>query len=271
MKRPPADAPGPGTVALRHRDFGGAGGPPLILLHGLLGSSRNWQTAGRDFAAVRRTHALDLRNHGESPHAPDMHWDHLVGDVVRWLNAHRVERAEILGHSLGGKVAMRLACRHPERVARLTVVDIAPKAYQWIGHRAEFAAMHELDFAGLDSRRTAELRLEARVPDLGLRKFLLTNLERTDGGWRWVVNLPVLTEWLPVMEGDSLEAGDAFAGPTAFILGGRSRYVAPSDHEGIRTRFPAARIETIAAAGHSPHMEQREAFVQAVLAAPPPV
>lgn len=270
MRPVPAEEGPAGTVALRHRDFGGPGGPPLVLLHGLLGSSRNWQTAGKDFARTRRTFAPDLRNHGESPHADDMEWEHLVGDVLRWLDTQGLGRVELLGHSLGGKVAMRVACRHPERVARLTVVDIAPKAYNWVGHRAEFAAMHELDLAGLDSRRTAELRLEARVPDLGMRKFLLTNLERTDTGWRWSVNLAALTEWLPGMEGNSLTEDDRFSGDARFILGGRSRYVVPADHEGIRRHFPAARIETLAEAGHNPHMEQREAFVRTVLAEPAP-
>lgn len=109
----------------------GAGDPPFVLLHGLLGSSRNWQTAGRELAADRRVYALDLRNHGLSPHAAEMTYEAMTADVRAWLDAQGVGTADLVGHSMGGKVAMLLACRHPERVRRLVVVDIAPKAYRW--------------------------------------------------------------------------------------------------------------------------------------------
>jgi pimeloyl-ACP methyl ester carboxylesterase len=168
---------------------------------------------------------------------------------------------------MGGKVAMLLACRHPARVTRLIVVDIAPKDYFWAGHRAEFAAMNELDLASLQSRAEAELRFEARVDDWAMRKFIATNLERMpDGasGWRWVINLPVVTEALPVLESNSLAAADVFAGEALFIVGGKSRYVQSADHAGIVAHFPRARIEVIADSGHNPHMEARPTFVALV-------
>jgi pimeloyl-ACP methyl ester carboxylesterase len=253
-------------VNLHHIDLGGAGLPPMIVLHGLLGSSRNWQTTGRDLAAHFHVFALDARNHGRSPHAPEMNYGVMVDDVIAWMDAQKLPKATLVGHSMGGKTAMLLACRHPERVERLVVVDIAPRDYQWAAHRAEFAAMHELDLAGLQSRAEAELRFEARVPNLGMRKFLATNLERNEaGGWRWLINLPVLTTALPVLERNSLTAADRFAGPTLFITGGRSPYVETGDHASIRQHFPAARIETIAEAGHNPHMDQREEFVRLVV------
>ena len=149
------------AVPLHHRDFGGEGTPPFVILHGMLGSSRNWQTVGRDLAARRRTFALDLRNHGESPHADVMTYDSMAADVLAWLDARAIEAADFIGHSMGGKVAMVLACRHPERVHRLIVVDIAPKPYAWPAHRVEFAAMKGLDRASLRSRAEAESRLEA--------------------------------------------------------------------------------------------------------------
>ena len=253
------------SVQLFHRDLGGAGRPPLVILHGMLGSSRNWQTTGRDLAARFHVRALDLRNHGDSPHAPEMTYAAMVADVLHWLDAQGLGRVTLMGHSMGGKVAMRLACHHPERVEELIVVDIAPRDYRWAAHREEFAAMNELDLAHLVSRAAAEKALEARVPDWAMRKFLLTNLARdANGPWRWSINLPALTAALPAMEANSLAPTDRFAGPTLFIAGGRSRYVEAVDHAAIRRHFPAARIEVVPAAGHNPHIEAREAFVALV-------
>lgn len=255
-------------VALFSRDLGGAGKPPLVLLHGLLGSSRNWQTAGRDLAERYHVHALDLRNHGRSPHASEAGYAAMLGDVVAWLDAARLARVTLLGHSLGGKVAMLAACRHPERIERLIVVDIAPKDYRWAAHRAEFAAMHELDLTHLRSRAEAELRFEARVDDWAMRKFLATNLEHEyGGGWRWQINLPALSAALPELERSALQPDDRYPGPALFVTGGRSQYVLPEDHAGIREHFPAARIVTLPTAGHNAHMETRTEFVQTVFAA----
>jgi esterase len=254
------------VVNLFHTDLGGAGKPPMLVLHGMLGSSRNWQTTGRDLAAHFHVFALDARNHGKSPHVPEMNYEVLVDDVIAWMDAQRMAKAVIIGHSMGGKTAMLLACRHPERVERLVAVDIAPKDYYWVAHRAEFAAMNELDLASLQSRAEAEMRFEGRVPNLGMRKFLATNLERNkDGGWRWAVNLPVLTAALPAMEKNSLRPADRYAGPTLFIAGGRSQYVQATDHDVIKRHFPAERIEVIADSGHNPHMDRREEFVRLVL------
>jgi pimeloyl-ACP methyl ester carboxylesterase len=254
------------VVTLHHKNLGGVGKPPLVILHGLLGSSRNWQTAGRDLAEHFHVFALDLRNHGASPHADDMTYAAMVADVLGWLDAQQIDRATLLGHSMGGKAAMLLACRQPSRVERLVVVDIAPKNYRWAAHRAEFAAMNELDLGHLQSRAEAELRFEAHVDDWAMRKFLTTNLERdAQGNWRWLVNLPVLTAALPELEKNSLEETDRFAGAARFVTGARSNYVAAEDHAIVRRHFPTAEFKTIADAGHNPHMEQRPEFVRAVL------
>jgi pimeloyl-ACP methyl ester carboxylesterase len=160
---------------------------------------------------------------------------------------------------------MALACRHPARVARLVVVDIAPKEYPGFAQRSEIAAMQELRLGELRSRAEAELRLEARVEDPAMRRFLATNLERgEDGQWRWIVNLPVLARTLPDLVKSPLAPDDRFAGPAHFILGGKSRFVAPEDHALIRRHFPAARITVMAESGHNPHIEAREALVRLV-------
>jgi esterase len=252
-------------MILFHRDLGGAGKPPLVLLHGMLGSSRNWQSAGADLAARFHVCALDLRNHGKSPHASTMTYDEMMHDVLAWLDAQGLGAVTWVGHSMGGKVAMLLACRHPARVQRLVVVDIAPKNYFWTGHRASFAAMNELKLADLRSRAEAEMRFEGRVPQWATRKFLTTNLERgADGSWSWQINLPVLTASLATLEKNPLEPGDRYAGPTRFIAGGKSTYIEPSDEPVIHAHFPQAEILTLPNAGHNPHMETRADFVAAV-------
>ncbi len=255
-------------MELSHRDLGGAGLPPLIILHGMLGSSRNWLTAGRDLAASYHVQALDLRNHGLSPHAASMSYEEMADDVSAWLDRHVSGPVTLLGHSMGGKIGMLLACRQPQRVARLFVVDIAPKDYFWVAHRASFAAMNELNLSDLRSRAEAELRFEARVPNWGTRKFLATNLERIEaGGWKWQINLPALTAALPDLEGNSLTPTDRYAGPVRFIAGGQSGYIEAADHGTIRTHFPQAEIVVLANAGHNPHLEARSEFVAAVLGA----
>jgi esterase len=254
----------PTAVPLHDRDFGGEAEPPCVILHGMLGSSRNWQTVGRDLAAVRRTFALDLRNHGSSPQAAEMTYPAMAADVLAWMEGRGLGAADLVGHSLGGKVAMLLACRRPERVRRLVVVDIAPKPYDWPARRVEFAAMKGLDLATLKSRAEAEARLEKDIPSWAMRKFLVSSLERGPAGWRWQFNLPVLSSALSELEGNPLADGDRYDGPALFVVGGKSDYVRPGDGETIRAHFPSARIETLAGAGHNPHIDAREAFVAAV-------
>ena len=250
------------AVDLFHRDLGGAGAPAVVILHGMLGSSRNWQTVGRALASGRRVYALDLRNHGMSPHAEAMGYEAMAADVAAWQDRAGTGPCVLVGHSMGGKVAMLLACREPARVARLVVVDIAPKDYFWPAHRAEFAAMNELNLGDLRSRAEAEMRFEARVPNWAMRKFLATNLEAVPGGgWRWLINLPALTAALPGLERTPLLPDDRYAGPALFVTGGKSAYVQSGDQAAITAHFPAARIEVLPGSGHNPHIDAREAFV----------
>lgn len=197
-----------------------------------------------------------------------MGYPEMMADVVEWMDAHGIAKAVLLGHSMGGKTAMLLACRHPERVERLIVADIAPKDYFWVTHRVNFAAMNELDLAGVHSRAEAEMRLEARVPSWAMRKFIVTNLEQgAEGRWRWTINLPVITAALSLLEKNSLAVGeqrDRFEGPALFVAGGKSDYIGTEDPATIRRHFPSARVESIAESGHNPHMEAREKFVALV-------
>lgn len=255
------------TLDLASRELGGAGAPALVVLHGLLGSSRNWQSAGAALAARGpRVIALDLRNHGDSPWDDDCSHGAMAGDVAAWIDRAGVGPVHLLGHSLGGKVAMRLAAERPALVARLTVVDIAPRAYP--GRlRAEFAAMRALDLSALGSRREADAALTALVPDWGQRQFILTNLTQdTSGAWAWKVNAAALEAALPALLAAPITPGQVYAGPARLIRGGRSDYVTDADLAVFRAHFPAGDTVTLPESGHNPHFDARSGFVEAVLA-----
>jgi len=253
------------TVSLAHRFLGGeAGAPPLVLLHGMLGSSRNWQTSGRKLADHFRVYALDLRNHGESPHHEVMDYPSMAGDVLRWLDEQELERVHLVGHSMGGKVSMYLACRYPERVASLTVVDIAPRAVppRW---EKEFALMQEMPIGEFTRRSEAEAWLEGEIRDWAFRKFLVSNLERDDdGGFRWIINLEILHQALPNLFQQVPADGQRFEGSVLFIKGEKSRFIQDGDEEMILRFFPFAKLETVADAGHNVHFDQPEAFVRLI-------
>jgi pimeloyl-ACP methyl ester carboxylesterase len=248
------------------RELGGAGAP-LVVLHGLLGSSRNWQSAG--VALAERGHrvlAPDLRNHGSSPWGDDCSYAALAADVVAMLDRLALGPVHLVGHSMGGKAAMRLVMDRPDLVARLTVVDIAPRAYS-DRVRVEFAAMNALDLSAVKSRKDAEEKLTAQVPEWGMRQFILTNLgQDTEGRWRWTVNREALTNSLPEILGNPLAAGEIWDGPTRFLRGGKSNYIRDEDVATIRAHFPQADVVTLPESAHNPHFEARAGFVEATLA-----
>ena len=238
--------------------------PPLVILHGLLGSSRNWTTIGRALAENFDVHALDLRNHGQSPHADSMSWENLSADVATYLDAHALQNATLMGHSLGGKIAMRQACDAPDRIARLAVVDIAAKRYPPY-HLPEFEAMRRVPVDRIDSRKEAEAILGGTIGDWAMRQFLMTNLVRNDaGGFRWQINLAALDAALPRMAGNSLEAGMQYAGPSLLIAGGRSQFLAPGDAEAMKTYLPRLEVHTLPEAGHNVHIDDRSGFLEAL-------
>jgi esterase len=223
-------------------------GEPLVILHGLFGSADNWQTVGKRLAADFHVHALDLRNHGRSPHAPDMDYTLMAADVVEFLDSRNLRSASLLGHSLGGKVAMQFALSSPNRVSQLVVVDVAPRAYPpW--HRQILAALQALDLPTLRDRQQADSALASDIPD---RAF------------RWRFNLEALTAHYQQLNG-ALPAAGKFDGPVLFVRGQNSAYLSENDWPAIREKFPAARQEIIAGAGHWVHAEAPETFVAVVL------
>ena len=259
-------SPVPTPLPLIIRELGGAGAP-LVVLHGLLGSSRNWQSAG--VALAERGHrvlAPDLRNHGSSPWGDDCSYAALAHDAIALLDGLSLGPVHLVGHSMGGKAAMRLVMDRPDLVARLTVVDIAPRAYS-DRVRVEFAAMNALNLAAVSSRKDAEAKLAAQVPEWGMRQFILTNLgQDAEGRWRWTVNREALTNSLPEILGNSLAVGEVWDGPTRFLRGGKSNYIRDEDVATIRAYFPRADVVTLPDSGHNPHFEARAGFVEATLA-----
>lgn len=250
---------------LHYRYFGAEGKPPLVIIHGLLGSSRNWLNVSRSLVAHYEVFAVDLRNHGESAHAEGMDFGDLAADIATFLDARGLGHAALMGHSLGGKVAMRFACQYPERTDALVVVDIAPKTYR-PHHQRDFEAMLALPTQKMNSRKDADAFIAEYVMDWGQRQFLLTNLKRNEQGegFVWSINLAGLNAAREQMRRNPLNDEQHYGGPSLFILGGTSNFVEPEDWTTIRHHFPRARIQTIDEAGHNPHIDNKTAFLAAL-------
>lgn len=235
-----------------HQIEHGAGnpGPPIVIAHGLFGSARNWGGIARTLAASRRVIAVDMRNHGRSPHDPDHSYPALADDLARVIGDDAP--ADVVGHSMGGKAAMVLALSRPEAVRRLVVGDIAPVAY---GHSQSelIDAMRGVDPAAVNSRGEADRALAERVEDPMVRGFLLQSLDLA--GRRWQLNLDALDAAMPLILGFP-EIEGRFDGPALFLSGARSDYVRDAHRDRIRALFPAAEFVEIPEAGHWFHAEK---------------
>ncbi len=225
--------------------------------HGIVGRLQ------RLLGTSRRIIVPDLRNHGQSPHDPDFSYESMATDLVNLLDALEIEHVNLVGHSLGGKVAMWLALEHPERVAALAVVDIAPVTYP-SRFRRLFAALRGLNLRTIDSRREADARLAADIPDPNMRGFLLQNLRHTQDGWTWRFNLAALADAMEGLRTFPDPQGRRFHGRTIFIHGANSDYVGPNQWPAIQALFPRAQVTTIPDAGHWVHADQPEAFADAI-------
>lgn len=238
---------------------------PLLIVHGLFGSARNWGAIAKRLSADRPVIAVDMRNHGQSPFLPSHGYPELAADLAQTIAAQGGPM-DVLGHSMGGKAAMLLALTRPELVARLVVADIAPVAYGHSQNRL-IAAMRGLDLAGLAERREADRRLAAAVPDDGTRAFLLQSLDLKADPPRWRLNLAVLEAEMERITGWPDTAGLApFGGPALFLAGADSDYVRPEHRPRIRALFPRAVIARIPGAGHWLHAEKPREFEAAVRA-----
>ena len=239
-------------------------GEPLVLLHGLFGSGDNWFGVVPKLAEKFHVFAPDLRNHGHSPHHPEMDYPLMAADVENFFSAQKIASAHVIGHSMGGKVAMQFALDFPARVKKLVVVDMAPRAYART-HDPIFVALLALDLKSFQTRHQIEEALAPEISSLNLRRFLLKNLSRDDrGNFVWKMNLRGVAENYARL-GEGLVAPHHFYGPTRFIRGGKSDYIRAADELEICQRFPGAQIQTIPAANHWVHADSPEDFIRLVL------
>lgn len=239
-------------------------GEPLLVLHGLLGSHQNLLPASRRFAEHFQVFAIDQRNHGHSPHHDEMNYALMADDIARFMDTQGLSTAHVLGHSMGGKTAMQFALTHSDRVRKLVVVDMAPKAY---GPR--FArllhALSELRPERFKTRTEADLALAPNVPEDSLRQFLLKNfIPNERGGYKWRIHLEAIARNYDHLR-QGIEVGGTFTGKTLFLLGGKSDYVTDADRIFIKELFPKTTFELIPGAGHWVHAEKPIEFAEAVL------
>lgn len=241
-------------------------GPPLLVLHGLFGSLANLGWHSKQLAEDYAVIGIDLRNHGDSPHAGEMDYPVMAGDVKELMDALAIKPAAIIGHSMGGKVAMQLALSHPGYVERLMVVDIAPVTYSAMndGHRQILGAMKALDLASLSNRADAEARLSEAIEDDATRKFILTNLTRSDdGAYHWRLNLGAIERHYERLR-EKPEAEGLYEGPTLFVRGDLSPYVHKKHEPEILALFPQARVKSVMETGHWVHAEKPQVFQKIV-------
>lgn len=234
-------------------------GPAVALLHGLFGAGRNLGVVQRRLAPEFRVLALDLRNHGESPHAAGMSYAEMAEDVAETLAEAGALPAALIGHSMGGKVAMRLALDQPDAVTRLAVMDIAPVPNPPHFHNMAQAMLRMQLHAGM-TRAEADATLAPVVSDASLRAFLLQNL-RLGAHPAWRIGLQQITASLPVIEGWETPPGAPFTKPVLFVAGARSDYIQQSHRPAIRALFPGARFVTIKDAGHWLHADNPAAVI----------
>jgi len=240
-------------------------GTPLIILHGLFGSGDNWNLIARDLSEQYRVILPDLRNHGRSFHSAHQSIDLMAGDVIHLLQELGLERAWIIGHSMGGKVAMNLALNQPAYTKGLICLDMAPKAYPR-GHDEIFRVLMQTDVSNTSSRAPIEAQMSETIHSPAIVQFLMKSLARNSSGtpgFHWRFNIPVLYDnYADII--NPLSILETYSGPTLFIRGGQSKYILDEDMTQILSLFPDAQLVTIPEAGHWLHADQPEAVIAAI-------
>lgn len=246
-------------MQLLHSQIFGSG-KPLLILHGFLGMSDNWKTLGNEYAESGfEVHLLDQRNHGKSFQSEAFNYDLLIEDLNDYMIHHKIEKAIILGHSMGGKTAMQFACTYPEKVEKLLIADIAPKYYP-PHHQPIINALNKINVSELSSRTEADEQLSKYIKDFGIRQFLLKNLYwKEKGKLDFRFNLKVLTDKMEEV-GENISTTASYTGPTLFLRGDKSEYISIEDYPTIKRHFPNAIIEVVEKAGHWLHAENPKQF-----------
>ncbi len=253
-------------------------GFPIVIVHGLYGSSDNWLTVAKKLSAEYQVFSVDQRNHGRSPNSDDHSYESLRNDLAEFFDEHHLEKAVVMGHSMGGKTAMSFAADYPERVEKLIIVDIAPKDYfllndesQYYLHNHILLAMLGIDFTKIESRKQVEISLLEQIGHPEIVQFLLKNVHRNKEThqFEWRLNVPVLYDNLDeIIKGVNARWFEdrlpIFDYPVLFIKGALSNYILPEDYPSIRRIYPEAKIVEIPDAGHWLHAEQPQLFMEAI-------
>ncbi len=248
-------------MELNYKTFGQ--GEPLLILHGLFGSLDNWQTLGKRLSEHYSVYLIDQRNHGRSPHQAPMDYPIMADDLRQFMEQQFIHRANIMGHSMGGKTAMEFALRNPDMTEKLIVIDIGPKAYAG-GHEMIFKALQAVRLEEVKDRKYAENILQQYIDNPAIRQFLLKNLARSKAGtFRWKINLPLIyAHYEDILAAPKAEG--TYEGATLFLRGGLSDYILEDDEEQIGHYFPNYELQTVENAGHWVHAEAPDALFAAV-------
>lgn len=238
-------------------------GKPLVILHGLFGSADNWLSIAKGLENHFTLYLVDQRNHGDSPHADEWNYEVMVEDLKELLDDEGLDMVYLMGHSMGGKTAMKFACTYPRKVEKLIVADIAPRYYP-VHHQQILEGLNSIDLSSIKSRKEADDSLAKYIPELGIRQFLLKSLSRDSHGFVWKINLPVITKNIEEV-GKALDDDDLYDGDTLFLAGENSDYIQQSDLSDMEHHFPKYEVEFISNAGHWLHAEQPESVVNEVL------
>ncbi|MCB9260928.1 MAG: alpha/beta fold hydrolase [Flavobacteriales bacterium] len=224
----------------------------------------NWHNIAKKLSEKFTVYAVDVRNHGSSPHSNEMSYNLVANDLQEFMDDHNIQKAHFIGHSMGGKAVMKMADLHPAAIDKMILVDIAPKRYK-PGHNELFDAMFGLDLENIETRTEADQKLSESIKDAGIRLFLLKNIERKkEGGFQWKMNLHALYHNYDSIIGE-VQLAWPFSNPCLFIRGEKSNYILPSDESKILEKFPNAQFETVENAGHWVHADNSERFLKLVL------
>jgi pimeloyl-ACP methyl ester carboxylesterase len=243
----------------------GESGQPIIILHGIFGSSDNWLTIGKVLGEKNRIYMVDQRNHGQSPRSDVFNYEVMADDLKEFIDEHQLENPIIVGHSMGGKTVMQFAMNYPDAFAKMIVVDIAPKYYP-VHHSMILQGLAAIDLPNLASRTEANEILKRFEEQEGVRQFLLKNLWRNPekgNQFDWRINVPVIAKNIDVV-GHELANEKAIQQPVLFIRGENSHYIQPEDERKIWELFPNYELVSIVGAGHWVQADQPQAFIETV-------
>jgi esterase len=236
-------------------------GEHVILIHGLFGSLENLNMVAKSLSQNYCVTSIDVRNHGNSFHQPGMDYQALAQDVINLLDKLAIENCHILGHSMGGKIAMKIALSFPERLNKLIVADIAPVKYP-AHHLTIIEGLKAIDFSQVSKRKDADIQLANYVTDASVRPFLLRNIALNEQKkFQFKCNLQNIEQgYQQIMQTLNEQKDSQFNGETLFIKGGNSDYILPEHQSAISRLFPKAKAKIIQGAGHWLHAEKTVAF-----------